>query len=224
MPFIPHHLNTLQNIVHIPQIEVGYNALQWGQQVLENLQLNANLNRRFSRPTLLNYCQNPENDDLHVTVAVLAWGGMRRDHATTLFNTDGWQIVVQGIRNGAIETKETAFQEFQQLRNVARNGLGIGYFTKLICFLNPELNGYILDQWTGKSVNLLTGQPHVNISPAGWVNDNNTAQVYQTFCSYIDELSQELGLNGLDTEERIFSTGRGQGAWRNYLIANYHNG
>jgi hypothetical protein len=101
-------------------------------------------------------------------------------------------------------------------------GLGIGYFTKLICFLAPQLNGYILDQWLGKSINLLTGKKLVSITDKGWVTDKNDANTYEVFCSKIDALAKLIQCSGLETEERLFSKGAigksERGAWRKYVM------
>jgi len=73
----------------------------------------------------------------------------------------------------------------------------------------------------GKSINLLTGQNVVNISSNNWVNDKNNSDTYELFCTHIDNLAQLLNCSGFEAEKRIFSVGRGKGAWRNYLIRNY---
>ena len=40
--------------------------------------------------------------------------------------------------------------------NTAIPGLGPAYFIKLIYFFKPETDVFIIDQWTGKAINLLT--------------------------------------------------------------------
>ena len=117
-----------------------------------------------------------------------------------------------------------AFEVFQNQRS-ANNlpGIGIGYFTKLICFLAPNLNGYIMDQWVAKSINLLTGEPIVNLTGNNWVNDRNDSNTYEIFCQHIDNLAELLNCSGFEAEKQIFSVGRGNGQWRNYLINNYNN-
>ena len=131
------------------------------------------------------------NDNLNVLVAILSWGGMRRDHGRLLFNNLEFVLeLVNNLRIGIYPTRQIAYSTFQEHRaNGSLPGLGIGYFTKLICFLSPNLNGYIMDQWVGKSINLLTGQNIVSITGNNWVNDNNNADTYEIFCTHIDNLA-----------------------------------
>lgn len=218
------HLNYLIQIGDNDQGYVGSNSLRWANSVLPNKNFDNFLDRQFNRYDLLEFCQNANNDNLHVLVAILSWGGMRRDHGRLLFkNLELVLDLVDNLRNGIYLTRQIAFSIFQVNRaNGLLPGLGIGYFTKLICFLSPNLNGYIMDQWVGKSINLLTDQNVVDIS-SNWVNDNNNSDTYEIFCSHIDHLATLLNCTGLEAEKRIFSVGRGKGAWRNHLINNYNN-
>lgn len=219
------HLNYLIQIGDNDQGYVGNNSLRWANHVLPNSNCDNYLNRQFNRYELFQYCQDESNSDLNVLVAILSWGGMRRDHGRLLFKNLEFVLgLVSNLRGGTYQTRHEAFSTIQQHRvNGLLPGLGIGYFTKLICFLSPNLNGYIMDQWVGKSINLLTEQNVVNITGNSWVNDNNNADTYELFCTYIDNLAILLNCNGFEAEKRIFSVGRGNGAWRNYLIQNYNN-
>jgi hypothetical protein len=132
--------------------------------------------------------------------------------------------LIVDLRNGKYKSREEAFFEFQNRRVKGKlPGLGIGYYTKLICFLSPELNGYIMDQWVAKSINLLTGKNIVKLTSDSWVNDSNDSKTYESFCSHVDCLAYQLKCSGFEAEEVIFSVGRGQGEWRNYLIRHYKN-
>ena len=203
---------------------VGNNSLNWAKQVLPDYNFDNYLNRQFNRYELFEYCQNTNNNNLNVLVAILSWGGMRRDHGRLLFNNIEFVLgLVDNLRNNTYQTRQIAYSTIQDHRvNGLLPGLGIGYFTKLICFLSPNLNGYIMDQWVGKSINLLTGQDIVNITSNSWVNDNNNPDIYEMFCTHIDNLAQILNCSGYEAEKRIFSVGRGNGSWRNYLIKNYN--
>lgn len=218
------HLNYLIQIGNNDQGYVGNNSLNWGKSVLGmNIPLDPFLNRQFNRYELFDYCQNQNNDDLNILIAILSWGGMRRDHGRRLFENKNVILgIVDQLRNGNFETRQQAFEVFQNERKKKiLPGLGIGYFTKLICFLSPNLNGYIMDQWVAKSINLLTGDRVVKISNNNWVNDKNNSIIYETFCRHIDNLAKILECSGFEAEKRIFSVGRKKGKWRNYLIMNY---
>jgi len=218
-------INFLINIGHVNQGNVGFNALNWANYVFDNLleHLPAILDQQFNRNALFAYCNNVETSNLHASIAILAWGGMRRDHGIRLFdNWENLEPIINDIRLGNYATRIDAFEAFQNARIDGHlPGLGIGYFTKLICFLHPLQNGYIMDQWTGKSINLLNGAPVIHINQYGWVTDHNDSATYGAFCDYIEQLAGILGCTGMEAEQRIFSVGRGQGLWRNYLRENY---
>ncbi|MFA6979954.1 MAG: hypothetical protein WC209_11610 [Ignavibacteriaceae bacterium] len=220
------HLNYLIEIGENDQGYVGNNSLKWGNSVLgPNVNIDPFLDRQFNRYDLFAYRNNPANSHVNVLIAVLSWGGMRRDHGRLLFrNLNHVLNLVENLRSGIYQTRQIAFEEFRQNRTMGLlPGLGIGYFTKLICFLAPDLNGYIMDQWVSKSINLLTGEQIVNLTNNSWVNDNNDGNTYEIFCNHIDNLAQLLNCSGFEAEKRIFSVGRGNGLWRNYLIQNYNN-
>ena len=219
------HLNYLIQIGNNDQGYVGNKSLNWGLSVVgpdENL--DPFLNRQFNRYELFEYCQNQNKSNLNILVAILSWGGMRRDHGRRLFENKNLTLSMVGeLRNGNFDNRQQAFQVFQNHRSTNMlSGIGIGYFTKLICFLAPNLNGYIMDQWVAKSINLLTGKHIVKLTANNWVNDKNDSNTYEIFCQHIDNLAQILECSGFEAEKRIFSVGRKKGQWRNYLIKNYN--
>ena len=123
------HLNFL--------IQIGNNSLNWGMSILEGAKnIDPFLNRQFNRYDLFEYCQNQNNDDLNILIAILSWGGMRRDHARRLFEKRNVIIrLVRELRNGNFETRQQAFAVFQNERKKKiLPGLGIVYFTNLFVF------------------------------------------------------------------------------------------
>jgi hypothetical protein len=98
--------------------------------------------------------------------------------------------------------------------------MGPAYFTKLIFFLRPDLNGYIMDQWLARSINLLFPQAGPIRLSNTVVTDRNTADDYERFCSHVEHVARELGITPAEAEERMFSNGgRSKGRWRQYVIA-----
>lgn len=95
-------------------------------------------------------------------------------------------------------------------------------------------DGYIMDQWTSLSVNLLfsrSAHPIVDLTTAKFkgrrtdtVSDRNSADDYEAFCLCIDELAENLGIQGpAKAEEWIFSKGgRHPAPWRSHVLANRH--
>ena len=165
--------------------------------------------------------------------SVLAWGGMNRMHGSRLFKCKSdWISLSEKIRSGAVSRSE-AYDEFAGLRNSGQlSGMGPAYFTKLIFFLMPEstMRGYIMDQWTARSVNLLSGknlvrtkryevQVNGRLRTFETVSDQNTSRDYENFCVYLEELSQHSAINvpPEDLEQCLFSNGRGKGRWRTYV-------
>lgn len=160
------HLNKLIEIGDNDQGYVGTNSLSWGNFVLSDSKIfDQNLNRRFNRYELFDYCQNLQNNNLNVLIAILSWGGMNRRHGILLFkNLNHILSIVANLRFNQYENIICAFEYIQSLREKGLlPGPRIGYFTKLTCFLSPNLNGYIMDQWVSKSVNLLTDENIVKI-------------------------------------------------------------
>jgi hypothetical protein len=214
------HLDYLIQIADSDKGYFGNNSLLWANQVLPNNNFDNYLNRQFDRYELFKYCEDHTNNSLKELVAIFSWGGLRRNHGKLLVKDPELILdLVNNLRNGKYKTRQIAFSTFQSYRNKGLlPGLGIGYFTKLICFLSPELNGYIMDQWVGKSINLLTGKEIVKITGNNWVNDYNTEETYEIFCSNIDSLTVILNCSGFEVEKKLFSVGRGKGKWRQYLI------
>lgn len=220
MPFDQHRIQTFRDSLNDTRPWNGLNAKNWGEHFLEDLP--AILDRRFVRNDLLdaNFKEQLTNEQL--SIVVLSWGGMNRRHGESLFQHEEWFDIVGSLRNGELNRQE-AYDEFMDLRNRGLlKGMGPAFFTKLICFINRDINGYIMDQWTAKSMNLLLGVNLIDITRQGTVSDNNNSAVYERFCEWIEKLAEEIQLDPLETEEALFSYGgRRKGAWRRYVITEW---
>lgn len=88
--------------------------------------------------------------------------------------------------------------------------LGPSYFTKLLFFFSPTPDFYIMDQWTGKSINLLTGIPVVRMTRRNDATPlpSNKAGNYQAYCEEVDIIAKRLGVKGEQAEEMLMSKGR----------------
>ena len=175
-----------------------------------------------------------------VCVAAMAWGGMRVGHWKLLCQSSGgeWLDVAQRIRKGKL-TRTEAYGCLKALRDKKKlKGMGSAFFTKLIYFLtrrdDPERKpGYIMDQWAGSSVNLLTGSDLVLLdasrtwrrskgqlepSFAFTVSDANTSDDYEAFCSVVDRLACRFCLCVDQVDQALFSVGEPKpGTWRKYV-------
>ena len=82
-----------------------------------------------------------------------------------------WMSLVDDIRIQPM-SRSDCYEIFwaRRYQNNLR-GISPAYFTKLIFFCRPKNRGYILDQWTGKSANLIASLPIVELSRSGFVSE-----------------------------------------------------
>ncbi|MBB5211479.1 hypothetical protein [Microbulbifer hydrolyticus] len=188
-------------------------------------------NAALSRKQVFDYVKNSSSTLLNSCILICAWGGMNRKHCCSAFsNWLGWKAVAENILDGCISRKE-AYEAFSRLRkNRNLPGMGPAYFTKIIYFLSkPKNRGYIMDQWTARSFNLLHGQHDIRMNKQvkgsgeiqAHVSDKNTSIVYEKFCRFIENTAVSLGeaVSADDVELSMFSEGKGRGVWRSYLIS-----
>jgi hypothetical protein len=162
--------------------------------------------------------------DRHVLfgyACAMAWGGQgtyNRKHSKGPWD-DRERLIdhLTRLRSGTLGRSDS----YNLFRNEGRvYGLGPSFFTKLLYFFSPNPSSYIMDQWTAKSVNLLTGRCVVKMD--GDIPSNrNTGDDYTAFCSEIDLMAAEMKFDGDKVEELLFSKGkekgRPRGEWRNYV-------
>lgn len=185
--------------------------------------LNPKLSEYVGRPQLLSEDFKKDLTNQELAIVVLSWGGMNRKHGAMLFQNQKWLEIIEGMRRENIKTREEAYALFLELRKNKRlKGMGPAYFTKLICFANPTLKGYIMDQWTSKSINLLFKDKTVELTKSGYVSDKNSATTYENFCLRIERLSELLKIDSMDIEEKLFSSGGlNKGNWRQFVATNW---
>jgi len=153
-------------------------------------------------------------------LSTMAWGGMKVSHGSAAWAMRSfWSDAIQQAVAGG-STRQELFAIFNARRVP---GMRAAYFTKLIHFCQnrgAEPIGYIMDQWTAKSINLIWGKPIVRLEASNWVHPENDETVYETFCQKVDALALILGVSGSEAEERLFSRGgRTASPWRRHLRA-----
>ena len=185
---------------------------------------------------------NPEVNAATVCAAAMAWGGMHVGYWNNLLKSNDreWLEIAQAIRWGQLDRA----QAYEQLKKVKEQkklkGMGPAFFTKLIYFLTPRddrerKTAYIMDQWAGSSVNLLTGSELVLMdvnktwkrsqnglvaSFAFTVSDENTSDDYEAFCSAVDLLADRFGLCADKVDQALISAGEPRPRrWRKYVVA-----
>lgn len=218
---------------------VGERPDLWAARVLpDSLSMPTLPDHELSREDLFEMSGNKDFDDLQVAICILAWGGMQSSNGKRVLRRwDKWKHVVGKLRRDKL-ARIDAYAEFQSIREAGNlPGMGPAYFTKLIYFCSPAHDGFIMDQWTARSANLLLGWPLVEterMTPrrGAWdrnpqrVSDQNDEDVYHCFCTFISNLAQQVGCPGEEDEieRRLFSAGRRQGCWRSYVISRNNEG
>ena len=181
----------------------------------------------ITRNYLYSQSQNQSCTDFDFALSILAWGGIRRNHAVSLADQwDDCEWIINKLRSNSL-TRFDAYQAFFNLREKNRlTGIGPAYFTKIIFFAGAMHDGYIMDQWTSRSINLLLGYNLIEMIKAGnsfRVSDKNTVETYITFCKLIETLHKEneILISAAKVEESLFSSGgKEKGEWRKYVLAN----
>lgn len=182
----------------------------------------------MTRADVREFCRNLNNSDEACFVVIAAWGKMKVNHGrNTWLARHHWLPALRKIRHQNVPRQE-AYQLFRDLRaNDRLPGMGPAYFTKLIYFSRLLPDGYIMDQWTGKSIRLLgqlaRGEQIVPfMTYQGFVSDDNTAEHYELFNTQIETLANHLGVTADECEMRLFSNGgHRRGPWRRYVRENW---
>jgi len=169
------------------------------------------------RADLRSYCLDPTISTETCVIAVLAWGGMRVANGRKAWRVRAdWIGEIERLRSSHNERSED-YDRLRGLRPKKLVGMRPAYFTKLLFFLRPSQDALIMDQWTAKSIQLLTGERRPRLL-RGNVSDANTGQDYGWYCRAVEGVATRGGWTSQETEERLFSGGgRQPGAWRAYV-------
>ena len=159
--------------------------------------------------------------------STMAWGGMRRDHAVRIdpFVDTVVVPIMDKMREGKLSPVGAydAFSSAYRYNQLC--GLGPAFYTKLIFFCLPHHNGFIMDRWTARSINLLfsNGEKNlVRLTHNGFVHPANSSKTYKSFCSRISWIAKALGQPDELVEVRMFASSvqrHQRSPWRRYLIA-----
>lgn len=231
--FHPEHLSAFKGIEEETQWAASRKLRSWALSVGADTVVCAALpDERVDRTYLKRMCADEAFSAEQCFLAIMAWGGMKVGHGQRVWLVrEQWVSIVKALR-GDMLTRREAYHKFQQFR-LANPGCGMGpaYYTKVIFFAHPRHDGYIMDQWTSLSINLLTDNgagSMIAMSSGAFqgrrydrVADHNSAEIYEQFCLAIEQIGQELDQSPEMVEERLFSSGgRNAGAWRTYIKAN----
>ena len=220
MPFLKQHLEVLK----ASKADSG----SWGRaqaparwaQALPSHELPgaiATHNRPLSREELRELCRDPAVDVLTAYLCIMAWGGQRRDHGRRAWSHR------ERIQRALIRFREEDLSQGAAFNVFAVEDpipyLSVAFFTKLIFFFRKSESGYfILDQWTGNSMNILCGNEVIALDPTWTVSRRTTAEAYENYCELMVALSKELCIPPDQTEQLLLSEGgRAPKPWRRHV-------
>lgn len=219
-PYQQPHYDEFVATRFVEQAAVGEKPRKWVARLgLQNVLDAATLpNTQLNRTDVRLICRDPNQSVLFGYVCAMAWGKQSRGNVK-----DAWEehakvadLLLQ-LRAGGLSRRQ-AYDLFCGAGEV--KGLGPSYFTKLLYFFSPALDFYIMDQWTAKSINLLTGAHVVRVYDSSPTRDNKGGN-YQAFCEEIDHLAELLGQTGEQIEQCLFAGDGAQTSWRAYVEAHY---
>jgi hypothetical protein len=176
----------------------------------------------LTREQVRELCRNPEVGPLTAYAVILAWGG--RDFGNYRLSLEDGGERISGLVEALRSSAATQREDFESTRAVARSipGLGISFYTKLLFFLRPKSDAYILDKWTAKSAVVLFREVAIRLSVAGLPAPETSGEVYEQFCKAIDACCGPDGwgaawTTGEEVERTLFDRPRGK--WRTWLKA-----
>jgi hypothetical protein len=182
-----------------------------------------------SKPEVKAMVADKTNSSLKLLFYIMAWGGMvnRANNPKLLYrklktDKEARRIVndaLNEIRFGSLSNSQ-AFDLLQGLRKQgALPGLGVSFFTKVLYFLRPGKNAFILDQFTAKGMNYLHSKDPAHYPQIDMDNDfpanNLTGTDYDAYNKGLRQLSMDLkksvgNLSDEDAEFLLFNPYGGQ--------------
>lgn len=220
--FVETHFQYFKKCPFEKQGVLGSPPYEWVKKIglkdvpLDNLLPQKCLDRSMVRAT----CRDLTKPVLFGYICAIGWGVQDKGPRGNRGVTEAWEgretikEHLEKIRKSSLSRSE-AYNLFKEGKNV--KGLGPSYFTKLLFFFSSVENFWIMDQWTAKSVNLLTGERIVRLS-GGAPSSKNKGGNYQAFCEEIDNLASQMNCSGNKIEQRLMSRGKPPGKWRQYVV------
>lgn len=174
-------------------------------------------------------------------LSTIAWGGMQRGNGRRIWAVRANCLAVCAAVRAGLHTPASGYQAFSTLKGGKHlPGMGPAYFTKILFFASPAQDAYILDQWTARSMHLLSGQGaypavrkdytsaakaqrlstphHLRVV----VDDKVTSADYQDYCDNVNGLAGHLGWHAHHVEERLFSSGgKVPHPWRAHVMTGW---
>ncbi|HFI2159452.1 TPA: hypothetical protein ACIDX1_000064 [Pseudomonas aeruginosa] len=244
-PLIPSEIIRFQNLsASSTPVWTGLAPYPWAESVHTGLGSHCGLpTTPLTRTSLRALWANPSVSVEACFLSTMAWGGMRRGNGRQAWAARAdWIPICQAVRAGN-HSRATGYAAFSALRASGRlPGMGPAYFTKILFFADPRADAYILDQWTTRSIHLLTAQgqyPSLRKDYATakraallasptilrlTVDDSVSVSDYLDYCSRIEDIGRILNMHPHAVEERLFSSGgKKPHPWRAYVMWAWSN-
>jgi len=177
--------------------------------------------RALDRHEVVKVSRDSKVDPLVAYACIMAWG-RRNFHNYRLSLSNGNAGKVARLVDDLRKSADTREQDFAATQNAAAQipGLGISFYTKLLFFLRPKQDAYILDQWTAKSATVLFPKAGIKVTSGGMPDPNTTPKTYEAFCKALEDCAGTGGWgpnwkNGEEVERTIFD--RPRGPWRSWV-------
>ena len=220
-PFLKKHWNIFSKIPHVSAGAGGAIPVTWAKRHGITATPKGLPNYLLDRKQVRDICQNPDIPVLFAYLCVMAWGNQGGAGRGSQHVQSAWaektklKKHLSLLRAGDL-TRSDAYSLFTGTGKI--KGIGPAYWTKLLYFFTPIQNFYIMDQWTSKSINLLTGRQVVRMEGNVASGDNKCGN-YQSYCEEVDVIADLLKLPGDDVEEMLMSS-KGS-SWRKHVKKEY---
>ena len=190
--------------------------------------------RGMLRKDIFELVENSSVSDFECLISILAWGQIRYNnmrYVEPMFPE--LCKIISTLRNKPVD-RTSAYKLFSNLRAQGLKGIGPAYFTKIIYFWthNSKDRGYILDQWTARSTNLIFGEPLVILDKFQRfqrVSDANNEKHYDKFCIGIELVTKALKsfnethhlvMSSDEVQRKMFSAGgKRKVSWRAFVLS-----
>lgn len=216
------HLNST-----LPTPWSGASPFAWAESVVPGLGSQYSLSPTpLTRTALTALWANPSVSIETCFLSTIAWGGMQRGNGRRIWAARKKCLAVCAEVRAGLHTPASGYQAFFTLRRAkSLPGMGPAYFTKILFFASPAQDAYILDQWTARSMHLLSGQGRYPAVRKDYtsaakalrlnapqelrviVDDNVTSADYVDYCNQVNGLAGHLGWHAHQVEEHLFSSG-----------------
>lgn len=185
----------------------------------------------LTRGVLRAICLDPAVTPLAKYACIMAWGGQRFGNFDTSCRAPALEPLILALLASA-NNRQIDFAATQAAAALIK-GLGISFYTKLLFFLRPIQDAYILDQWTAKSILLLQFPRVIGLEQPGLARAHpaTTPAEYERFCQAVEGLRGPLWPVGApptaeQVEMAMFDKGKltkndVRGFWREFVWKNF---